>query len=239
MPDHRRTRASIKTSMVNFTLAAAIVAAFLLAISPTWAQGTAGSGAAGPGAGSTGSPGATGNSPAGTSAAPGVARDKGRGVSSASGGPAISRADSSMMADLAQANLAEIEVSKIALEKTQNEQTRKFAQQMIDDHGKALQELQAMAASKGVTLPQEPDMAHKSMAAGMKAMMGGQNFDSEYGSRTGVADHKRTVSLLQKILKTGKDEELRGLAGKMLPVVQEHLQAAQQLASNKKAGSKS
>lgn len=150
------------------------------------------------------------------------------GSGTASGtGAMVSRDDSKMMADLAHANIAEIETGKMALEKSKNEEVRKFAQHMIDDHTSALKELQTLAQAKGVTLPDGTDMKHKTMAAALKVMTG-NSFDSQYMKRAGVGDHQQTIELLQKAQKNAKDPELKAMAVKMLPTVQAHLKMAQQ-----------
>ena len=43
------------------------------------------------------------------------------------------------------ANMFEVETSKVALEKSTRDDVKQFAQQMIDDHGKAGEELKAAA----------------------------------------------------------------------------------------------
>ncbi len=150
------------------------------------------------------------------------------GSGTASGtGAMVSRDDSKMMADLAHANIAEIETGKMALEKSKNEEVRKFAQHMIDDHTSALKELQTLAQAKGVTLPDGTDMKHKTMAAALKVMTG-NSFDSQSMTRAGVGDHQQTIELLQKAQKNAKDPELKAMAVKMLPTVQAHLKMAQQ-----------
>lgn len=50
----------------------------------------------------------------------------------------LSKGDEKIVMDMAQANMAEIESAKMAQGKTQNDQVKTFAQQMIDDHTKAL-----------------------------------------------------------------------------------------------------
>ncbi|MDB5939181.1 MAG: hypothetical protein JWP77_1545 [Polaromonas sp.] len=196
------------------TLAAAAVCALALAAMPAGAQGTSGS-ASGAGTAS----GAAGVTSSGAPRAAG---------SSASGtGAMVSRDDSKMMADLAQANIAEIETGKMALEKSQNDQVKKFAQHMIDDHTSALKELQTVASAKGVTLPDDTDLKHKTMATALKAMTG-NSFDNQYMKRVGVGDHQATIELLQKAQKNAKDPELKAMATKMLPTVREHLKMAQQ-----------
>lgn len=133
-----------------------------------------------------------------------------------------------MMQDLAHANLAEIETGKMALEKSQNAEVKKFAQKMIDDHTKSMKELQKLAQSKGATLPTETDVQHRTIATALKALSG-DTFDSQYISRVGVGDHERTVELLQKTQKEAKDADLKGYAQKTLKTVQQHLAEGKKL----------
>lgn len=196
------TEKSTPVSVRQFShaLLAATLSALALTALPAGAQGTGGN--------SYGSPRAAGSSASGT-------------------GALVSRDDSNMMADLAHANIAEIETGKMALEKSRSEPVKKYAQQMVDDHTAALQELQALAQSKGVKLPDSADLAHKTLAVTLKIMTG-TTFDSQYMKRAGVNDHQSAVELLQKIQKNAKDPELKAMAEKMLPSVQQHLQMARQ-----------
>ena len=160
--------------------------------------------------------------------AQGVSGSSTGGTGTASGaGAMVSRDDSKMMTDLAQANIAEIETGKLALEKSRNEQVKKFAQHMIDDHTSALKELQTLAQAKGVTLPDGTDLKHKTMATALK-VMSGNSFDSQYMKRAGVGDHQQTIELLQKAQNNARDPDLKAMATKMLPTVREHLKMAQE-----------
>ncbi|WP_394788314.1 DUF4142 domain-containing protein [Rhodoferax sp.] len=142
------------------------------------------------------------------------------------------RADSNMLGDLAQANRAEVEAGKLALEKSQSADVKKFAQMMVDDHGKALSEVEQLGAAKNVKLPDGVGVMHKAKETALKALSG-HLFDAQYAKRAGVGDHESTVKLLQKIQKDAKDADLKALADKMLPAVQQHLEAAKQLAAMK------
>jgi putative membrane protein len=145
----------------------------------------------------------------------------------------LRRADEGMLRDIAQANLAEIETGRIALDKSKDDQVRKFAQQMVDDHTAAMEEVQQLAQAKGVTLPDGPDLKHKTVATALKALRG-DTFDKQYMSQAGVGDHQRTHDLLQKTQRDATDADLKSLASKMLPVVHGHLTEAEQIASAKK-----
>jgi putative membrane protein len=52
-----------------------------------------------------------------------------------------------------EGGLAEVELGKLATEKGQSDEVKKFGQRMVDDHGKANDQLKQLASSKGVELP--------------------------------------------------------------------------------------
>jgi len=132
--------------------------------------------------------------------------------------------DSKFMMMLATVGMNEIGLSQTALSKSSNEEVKKFAQMMVDDHTKAGDELKALATSKSVTLPMEMDAKHKAMNEKLSAMSGSA-FDMEY-TKAMVKDHEKTVSMLQKEANNGKDAEAKAFAAKLLPTVQGHLNMA-------------
>ncbi|MBO9643356.1 MAG: DUF4142 domain-containing protein [Pseudacidovorax sp.] len=142
--------------------------------------------------------------------------------------PGVAVADQRMMRDLAQANLAEIETGRLAQEKAGSEEVKRFGSQMVEDHQKALSELQELARGKNVELPTEPDAKHKLVATGLKALSG-EAFDKQYIRMVGVTDHRQTVEKLQRVQRETGDNDLRAYAAKTLPVVQKHLQHAEGL----------
>lgn len=146
----------------------------------------------------------------------------------AQGAAQLSAADKKGIMDMAIANMAEIETGKLALSKSQNAEVRTFAQQMIDDHGKALSELRTLAAQKGVSLPTELDAKHKAMAARLENLSGAA-FDKQYMQMAGLQDHKATHAKLQMIARTATDPAVKAAAQKTIPVVEQHLKAAQQM----------
>lgn len=164
----------------------------------------------------------------------GCAQKGGGSTSSAAGmsasGSQVAKADQELMNDIVEANLAEIETGKLALSKSQNTQIRAFAQKMIDDHTNAMQALQALARTKGISLPNETDLQHKAMATGLSALSG-DTFDRRYLQHIGVADHQRTLDLLKQTIQSTNDRDLRAHATQMMPVVQQHLALAEKMMS--------
>lgn len=146
----------------------------------------------------------------------------------AQGATELSAADKKGIMDMAIADMAEITTGKLALSKSQNAEVRTFAQQMIDDHGKNLSELQTLAQQKGVSLPNELDAKHKAMAAKLEKLSG-EAFDKQYMQMAGLQDHKSTHAKLEKIARTATDPAVKAAAQKTIPIVEQHLKAAQQM----------
>jgi len=138
---------------------------------------------------------------------------------------ALVKADQQIVIGMAQANIAEIEAAKLALANSQNAEVKAYAQKMIDDHTKALADVTTLAQNKGVTLPTKPDAKHKAMAAKLSKLKG-DKFDKMYMQQAGVQDHKHVHAMLKKDQARAKDADVKALAAKMMPTVEEHLATA-------------
>jgi putative membrane protein len=188
------------------------------------AQGTGtGTSGTGTGTGSTGPAAGSGTADKAAAKSPAAPADK-----ADKAGGKLSRADTAFLKQAAQNGHAEVESSKLAVTKAANTQVKGFAQQMVDDHTKANQELAALAASKGVDVPKEPSVAQK---AKMKALSAadGANFDKRYADSMGVSAHQDTIKLFQKAATGANDPDVKAFATKTLPTLQHHLQMAQDL----------
>lgn len=124
--------------------------------------------------------------------------------------------------------MAEVELGKIALSKSQDQKVKQFAERMVADHGKANDELASIAKSKGLTVPTALDPEHRSMIQSMNSKSG-EAFDAAYSEHMNV-DHAKAVALFQGAI-TGSDKDLAAFAKKTLPTLQEHKEMATRLAS--------
>ena len=136
--------------------------------------------------------------------------------------------DSDFMKQLAQANIAEIEVAKLAQSKSKDEKVLEFSKHMITDHTAGLEDVKKLAAEKGVTLPTEPDKAHKQEAAKL-SKLDGEKFDKAYLTSAGLKDHEAAKDLVTKVSQKADDSELKALAEKMSVVINKHLEMVQQV----------
>jgi putative membrane protein len=140
----------------------------------------------------------------------------------------LAKADQKMLTDLAMANMAEIETARMALQKTQSERVKSFAQQMVDEHTKGLDEVRKVASAHSVTLPSELDAKHKAMASKLEKLSG-DKFDRSYMEQAGVQAHKEAQQLVAKTESSAKDDELKSLATRLKPTIHQHLNNAEQL----------
>ena len=136
-------------------------------------------------------------------------------------GIAVDANDAKFATDVANGGLAEVALGKLAAEKATNAQVKEFANMMVMDHGKANEELMAIAKTKNITLPVAPDADHQKTMTDLSAKTGA-DFDKAYVDAM-VDGHKKTASLLEDGSKNCKDTELMAFATKTLPVVQAHL----------------
>jgi putative membrane protein len=117
--------------------------------------------------------------------------------------------------------MAEVALGKLALQKSTNTQIKDFANMMVTDHGKANDELMAIAKSKNITLPATVDSTHQKKMDDL-AKLSGKDFDKAYVDAM-VDGHKKTLTLMQDEAKDGKDADLKAFAAKTAPTVQMHL----------------
>jgi putative membrane protein len=145
----------------------------------------------------------------------------------AMGADAISAADFAKKAGAAGA--AEVEMGKLGAEKATNAEVKAFAQKMVTDHTKANKELMAAAKAKGLEVPTEPGLMHKGMREKFEHQSADHDFNEDFMEQM-VRDHKSTVELFQTAANdTTLDPDLRALAKKTLPTLEQHLADAQKL----------
>jgi putative membrane protein len=154
-------------------------------------------------------------------------------IAGAANAQSLSQGDQQILSDLAEANIAEVATAQIALRKGQSAEVKQFAQQMVDDHSKGLQEVQKVAQAKNVTLPAEPSAKHKQAAEHLNTLSGAA-FDKAYLAEAGVKDHKAAHAAVTSAQKKAQDPDVKALAAKLQPVIDQHLQRVQALNSGNK-----
>jgi len=141
------------------------------------------------------------------------------------------------LTEAATGGMAEVELGTLAAGKASNARVKEFGQRMVTDHGKANEELKALAARKNITLPQSLDAKHKAEHDRLAAMSGAA-FDRAYVTAM-VNDHQKDVAEFKKQAASNADPDVKAWAAKTLPTLQEHLQMIESIDKETKASSSS
>ena len=136
--------------------------------------------------------------------------------------------------DAAQGGMMEINLGKLGTQKGQDPAVKEFAQKLVTDHSKALDELKMIAEKKGITLPTEMAPKHQKMVDHLSSLSGAE-FDKAFALHM-VKDHKKDIAAFQKASRNHEDAEVSEFATKTLPTLQEHLRIAQQWVPQTNAG---
>ncbi len=139
----------------------------------------------------------------------------------------LDRADADFLAQAARADRAEIEGCQLALKQSHHAEVRTLAQQILTEHQQTAQELAALAASKGVKLPEKSTLIQ---ATKLKALSLAQHeFDVKFVKSIGVDAYAEEERLYFKASTEAGDAEVRAFAARTLPIVEKRLDAAQKL----------
>jgi putative membrane protein len=118
---------------------------------------------------------------------------------------------------------AEIDLGKLAQQKSKTSSVKDFAKRMVDEHGKSSDQLLRLGKNR-TELPDGLDPEHKTLRDELNAKPAAE-FDQAYLTAQ-ITDHQRTANLLLWELSYGQNEPLRKYAAEQLPVVLDHLEHA-------------
>lgn len=125
----------------------------------------------------------------------------------------------------------EVEAAKLAQDRTRDERERRFAQKMLDTHGKATEELRGLlqntSSLRGVQVPGQLDPQYQIWLSQLRAAQG-DTFQSLYAQQQAEA-HLIAIDLFRNYSQVGDDEALKRWAASRLPVLQQHFEKARAL----------
>jgi len=130
--------------------------------------------------------------------------------------------------EAASSDMFEIEASKLALQRG-DDQTKAFAQQMVDDHQKTTMQLKDLITSgkAKATLPSDMTSNQKKMLTRLQKLQG-REFIQRYDSDQRSA-HAKAVDLFKRYGEKGDSAALKAWAANTTPTLEHHLQMAKQL----------
>jgi putative membrane protein len=126
----------------------------------------------------------------------------------------------------AQGGIKEVRLGELAQQQAATPEVQQFGQRMVQDHGQANEQLMQIAESKGIELPTEMPQDAQQLHDELQ-QKSGQEFDQAYMDEM-VSDHHEEVEAFQQYVEAGQDPDLKSFAEQTLPVLEQHLQLAQQ-----------
>jgi len=147
-------------------------------------------------------------------------------------GTAFAATSNDFVDKAAAGGIAEVETSRLALEKSSSADIKAFANMMITDHSKANDELAALAKKHDIEVPDNTTLVKQAKEKILD--LRDESFDAAYANNQ-VKAHEDTLSLFKKEANTVTDDkvkgatELKGFAQKMLPALEKHLDMAKKL----------
>ena len=131
------------------------------------------------------------------------------------------------MAMAASSDLFEIQSGQLAAQSSQNPAVRNFGNLLVAHHTFTTNQLMAAAQSAGLTPPPPALLPpHQAMLDQLRAA--GPNFDTAFRDIQ-VQAHQEALALHQNYAAGGDVPALRTVAGAAVPIIQQHLSAAQAL----------
>ncbi len=140
---------------------------------------------------------------------------------------ALSAADQALMMEVAMGGMMQLEVSRVAMQKTADADVRAYAKAEVDEQTHLGAKLKEIAAAKKVTLPSEPDDMTQKMVA-MLSGLAGAELDRTYLTEAGVKGHEKLQMVMNKVESQAADATLKTVAMTALPVIKLHLKTAKE-----------
>ena len=137
--------------------------------------------------------------------------------------------DSAFFTKAAEGGMAEVELGKLAQEKSSNPSVKDYGAMMVRDHSAANDKLKSLAETKGIKLPTSPSVMQMGTKARLE-LLSGDTFDKSY-IKGMVKDHQDDIKEFQKEAANGQDSDGRAFATATLPTLQRHLKKIQAIAS--------
>jgi putative membrane protein len=137
--------------------------------------------------------------------------------------------DASFYKKAAEGGLFEVDAGNQAQTKANDQRVKDFGNMLVTDHTAANQQLQSLAASKGITLPTSASVGQMAEKAKLDVLTG-DTYDKSF-LRGQIKAHQQTIALFQKEIGSGQDADAKAFATSTLPTLKKHLKQARALAA--------
>jgi putative membrane protein len=139
--------------------------------------------------------------------------------------------DANILAQESDGDSAEVVIGQYARAHASDAQVKAYAKLLVDDHGKGLRDIHALAAKVAITpAPSADDTASQETAHTLQHLgtLKGRDFDTAFVAHE-IQDHKTDIADAQKAAAAAQNPEVKQAVEKSLPELQKHLDRANAL----------
>lgn len=141
---------------------------------------------------------------------------------------AMSSADKQFIIMAARTDMIEAHEGQIAEQQAGKAEVKDMAKMLVEDHTGDYMRLSVLAARTGVSIPKGINAA-KDRNIEQLARAKGAGFDRLF-TREEVADHKQALAAFKRESARATDSDVKAYATSMIPVLEKHLQKAEECA---------
>ena len=138
-------------------------------------------------------------------------------------------ADETFIRSAAEASMSQVDLAKVAEQRAQNPEVKKFAQLMSEEHSKLTEQLRQLGMGEGINLPTSVSRtdadAHRHLAT-----LNGPSFDKAYVQQV-VSELERQNTEFKRGASTATKTNLKDFAERTMPTIESELQQAKQLST--------
>jgi len=127
----------------------------------------------------------------------------------------------------ARSNNAEIQTSELALQRSNNDSVRQYAQRMIEEHTSVNQQLEPLAAQREIELPTTANDFDNAILEKL-TQVPDEQFDQACMD-TQVNAHLKSLTVFRTGARQVMDADLNAYATTLLPSIQDHLDIATEM----------
>lgn len=135
--------------------------------------------------------------------------------------------DQNFLKNSIQSNLFEQQAAKLVASKAPDDQVKQFAQRLQEEHQQAGEQLRQVAQSKQMQIPNKMENWQQELIQHMQ-QLDPQTLQTEFLFGV-VAGHQKDILMHKYAAQKAQDSEVKTLATRQLPTLQQHLQQANRL----------
>lgn len=135
--------------------------------------------------------------------------------------------DAMFVKKAADGGMTEVELGKVADKNGEKQEVKDFGKQMVEDHGKANDNLKTVAGKLNLPVPEKVSPKHQAKIDKMSKMSGAA-FDKAYVQDM-IKDHEMDIAEFEAADKEVKDADLKKFIEETIPVMKHHLEMVKKI----------